>query len=193
MNAATRRVAASAFCPGVITMAAWLKVFCTRPIRHVTDKDILTGLDFTDPYSTAESYGLDDDDAVDQALAWLRITQMQGKSKLIGIWYRPIGTRPVWLHLGGEPSEIEKERDEELEGLEGIQGAGATTIRKHLARTVDIAAFELGWSQISDMGIVFAGQAAEYLARVGDGIIRDQDERWWKLARGRPVLLHSRD
>jgi hypothetical protein len=39
------------------------------------------------------------------------------------------------------------------------------------------------------MGIVLAGQFAEYLARVGDGLIQDQYHDWWEMKGGVPVLL----
>ena len=37
---------------------------------------------------------------------------------------------------------------------------------------VEVAALELGWNQLEDMGVGLAGQVAEYLARIGDGLIR---------------------
>lgn len=171
-------------------MAAWLKVFCTRPVRHVTDKDILTGFDFTDPYTLAETYGIEDENLVDQALAWLRITQAAGASRCIGMWYLPPPSRPVLLHLGGDAQQIQQERDEALEGLEEVKGPGVAEVRRKLERTVDIAAFELAWGQTGSMGIVLAGQAAEYLARLGVGVIRDQNERWWRMEGDDPVLLY---
>jgi hypothetical protein len=39
------------------------------------------------------------------------------------------------------------------------------------------------------MGIVLAGQVAEHLARVGDGLIEDQNDDWWAMEGRVPILL----
>ena len=42
------------------------------------------------------------------------------------------------------------------------------------------------------MGLVIAGQVAEYLADAGSGVIRDTDDQWWAVRRGVPKLLLGR-
>jgi hypothetical protein len=39
------------------------------------------------------------------------------------------------------------------------------------------------------MGLVIAGQVAEYLAGAGAGVIRDTADEWWAVRRGVPQLL----
>jgi hypothetical protein len=57
---------------------------------------------------------------------------------------------------------------------------------------VEVAAVELGLGQLEDMGLVIAGQLAEYLAGVGAGLIRDTGDEWWAVRRGVPKLLLGR-
>jgi hypothetical protein len=55
---------------------------------------------------------------------------------------------------------------------------------------VEVVSFELGWSQLEDMGVVIAGQVAEYIARIGDGLIVDQNDDWWTIGEhGIPKIL----
>jgi len=42
------------------------------------------------------------------------------------------------------------------------------------------------------MGLVVAGQIAEYLADVGAGLIRDTGDEWWVLRQGVPKRLLGR-
>ena len=48
-------------------------------------------------------------------------------------------------------------------------------------------------SQLEGIGLVIAGQVAEYLAGVGAGVIQDPDGEWWAVRRGVPELLLGRD
>ena len=73
--------------------------------------------------------------------------------------------------------------------LEKARGQGVDRIRNHLARMAAVVAVELGWSQLEDMGVVFAGMVSEYLAIAGDGLIRDPHDVWWAMEDNVPVEI----
>jgi hypothetical protein len=62
-------------------------------------------------------------------------------------------------------------------------------MRSHLGQTVEVVGLQLGWPQLEEMGIVLASQVAEYLGHTGNGLIKDQNDDWWKVADRVPVLV----
>jgi hypothetical protein len=172
-------------------MAAWLTAYCARSVDHVTADDLLSllrGLD--DPWTLAEGFGIDDEKIVDRALAQLRIESIADPDGVkFALRYRPGKTRPVYFHLWAEPRRVQTEREEALELLDGSRNRNAKRVREHLGRVVEVAALELGWNQLDDMGVVLAGQIVEFLATEGDGLIRDQNDDWWAMKKRVPVLL----
>ena len=173
-------------------MAAWLTVYCTKSVDHVTANDLLALLhNLEDPYILAEGYGIEDEEtAVDRAMKHLRIEPVSKEPGVkFSIRYKPRNARPVLFHLWAQPKRVQTERDEALEQFDDTKGRTVARIRKHLANCVEVVALELGWAQLEDMGIVLAGQIAEFLAVEGNGLIRDQNENWWSMKNGAPVLL----
>jgi hypothetical protein len=173
-------------------MAAWLTVYCARSVAHVTAEDLIAVIcDLEDPYTLAECYGIEDEEeAVDRAMKHLRIEPVAGpQGGKISVRYKPPDARPVLLHVWSRPKRVQTERDEALEQFEDVSGRNVARVRKHLADCVEVAALELGWTQLEDMGIVFASVIAEFLAVEGNGLIRDQNEDWWAVKNGAPVLL----
>jgi hypothetical protein len=84
---------------------------------------------------------------------------------------------------------VRAQREEMLEELEGVGGKSVDRVRTHLRQTVEVVALELGLSQLEDMGVVIAGQIAEYVASVADGVIRDPNDEWWAIEDHVPVRL----
>jgi hypothetical protein len=172
-------------------MAAWLTVYCTKSVKHVTADDLLALLqNLEDPYTLAEGFGIDDEEAVDRALKHLRIERVSKQAGVkFSLHYKPRSTRPVLFHLWAQPKRVQTERDEALEQFDGAKGRKVARVREHLADCVAVVALELGWSQLEDMGIVLAGQIAVFLAVEGNGLIRDQNDDWWAMKTGAPVLV----
>ena len=173
-------------------MAAWLTVYCSRAVSHLTADDILAGIDNAqiDFHTIAEGFGIEDEKVVDQALARLRIEAVsEPEGVKFRLRYRPPTFRPILIHVWDEPGRVQTEREEGLEQLEEVKGKAVKRVRSHLDQVAEVVALELGWSQLEDMGIVLAGQVAEYLATIGDGLIRDQNEDWWAVEDHVPVLL----
>jgi hypothetical protein len=171
-------------------MAAWLTVYCTRSVSHVGAGDLLKSLDVIDFYTVAEGFGIEDEAAVEQALAQLRVEPVsEPEGARFCLRYRPTTFRPVLVHLWAEPGKVQEACDETLEQIHGRKGRGISRVRSHLARIVEVVAVELSWGQTEDMGVVLGGQVAEFFAPAGGGLIRDQNDDWWAVRDGVPVVL----
>ncbi|MCI0701176.1 MAG: hypothetical protein L0241_08840 [Planctomycetia bacterium] len=172
-------------------MAAWLTVYCSRSVDHITADDLLAFLrNLDDPHTLAEGFGIEDEDEVNRAFARLKIETVTDTDGLkFAIHYKTAKDRPIYFHLWAKRSRVKAEREEALEGLEEAKGRNVKRVRTHLAKMVEVIALELGWNQLEDMGIVLAGQIAEFIAVEGDGLILDQNDDWWAMKNQLPVLL----
>ncbi len=172
-------------------MAAWLTVYCTRSVSHVTARDLLTAIeDIEDIYTLAEGFGIEDEEVVKRALTQLRIEPVsEPEGVKFCLRYRPAAFRPVLIHWSAAPEFVRGVVEETRELLEEATGKGVKRVRAHLERVIEVVSLELGWSQLEDMGIVLAGQVAEHLATIGAGLIKDQNDDWWAMKKGAPVLL----
>jgi hypothetical protein len=174
-------------------MAAWFTVYCTRAVRHVTPADLAAHLrgPTVDWYTLAEAFGIEDEVTVERATDALRVALAGGT---LGEWfevrYRPARFRPLVGYVWSDPARVQQELAEARdEYLCGRTGRGAGQVRTALSGVTEVAAVELGGRQLEDMGLVVAGQVAEYLAGVGAGVIRDTGDEWWAIRRGVPKLL----
>jgi hypothetical protein len=175
-------------------MAAWFTVYCTRSVRSVTATDITVALGAVDFYTTAESFGIEDEAVVERAVSVLRVQPAAGE---LGEWlevrYRPAKVRPLVVYLWADADRVRRELTEtQEEYLASLTGRGVAQVRAALSGVVEVAAVELGIGQLEDMGLVIAGQVAEYLAGVGAGLIRDTSDEWWAVRHGVPKLLVGR-
>lgn len=161
-------------------MAAWLTVYCARSVASITAGDLLSLLkDLDDPWTLAETYGLDDDEAVDRALANLRIEPVtKPKGVKFSVYYKPGKSRPIQVHVW-TGARLAEELEEAKELLATVRGPQVRRIRSRVAKSVEVVALELGIGQLEDPGIMLAGQMAEFLAAESDGVIRDQNDDWW--------------
>ncbi len=175
-------------------MAAWFTVYCNRSVRPVTATDITAALGVVDFYTTAEGFGIEDEAAVERAVSALRVQPATGE---LGEWfevrYRPAKYRPLVVYLWADAERVQEELAETREEyLAGRKGRGVARVRAALPGVVEVAAVELGVGQLEDMGLVIAGQVAEFLAGVGAGLIRDTGDEWWAVRREVPKLLVGR-
>lgn len=176
-------------------MATWFTVYSPKPLRHITPADVasfLTG-PMLDWHTLAEGFGIDDEAVIDRAVEALSIGPAAGE---LGEWfevrYRPVRYRPLVAYLWDDAARVREELTEAAGYLDGRRGRGVGRARAVLGRVTQVAAIELGIGQLADMGLVIAGQVAEYLAGVGGGVIRDTGDEWWAVRRGVPKLLVGR-
>ena len=169
-------------------MAAWFTVYCIQPVAGLTAADLRAGIEHDDYHILAESFGIDDDDAVSRAVRALRVVPA---ARPAGVRFRlKFGTtRPLLIHVWDTPERIATEREESLEQFNGSTGRAPVRIRKHLEATTEIVAVELSWWRMEDMGVVFGCLVAEYIAATFDGLIRDPHDAWWAMKKGRAVRL----
>lgn len=174
-------------------MAAWFTVYCTRSVRTVTPADLAAHLrgPKLDWYILAETFGIEDEAAVKRAADALRVEPATGT---LGEWfevrYRPARFRPLVVYLWSDSGRVQQELAEAREEyLADRTGRGAGQVRAALSGVTEVAAVELGGGQLADMGLLIAGQVAEYLAGVGAGLIRDTGDEWWAVRGGVPKLL----
>lgn len=170
-------------------MAACFTVYCSRSVDRVTTADILAAIESWDFRTSAEGYGIDDDEAVDRALASLKPESDAGDGVRFRLTYGPPGSRPILIQFHSDADLIAEMRDEAEELLDQARGQGVERIRTHLGSIVEVVAIELGWSQMEDMGVVFAAMMSEYLAGVGSGLVRDPQNVWWAVEEHVPVRL----
>lgn len=169
-------------------MAAWFTVYCVQPVADLTAAGLRTGIEHDDYHILAESFGIDDDDAVDRAVRVLRVVPA---ARPAGVRFRVRygTTRPLLVHIWDSPERLATERDEALEQFDSSSGRAPPRIRKHLDSLAAVVAVEMGGSQLDDMGIVFGCLLSEHIAATRDGLIRDPHDAWWAMRRGRAVQI----
>jgi hypothetical protein len=167
-------------------MPAWITVYCRRSVESITSAKLLDGINDRDRSAgaggdydmLAETYGLDED-SVEPALEGLRI-EGDEPFTTYELRYRPDPkVRPVFVHRWADPSRVAEEIAEVVERLEP-----SSTVIAQLQKSVEIVALELGFSQLGDMGVVFAYEVARYLAQKGDGLILDVEDHFTVVERG---------
>ncbi len=178
---------------GVMQMAWWLTIYCTEPVSHLTGSQLLEGMCglLSEMNSDARSQAGEEVKArakaqeqsaehreIAQALANVRVLPY-GKLPLeTALHYAVAEDRPVFIHCWRGAERIEEELEECRSIRNPPPGAAVT-----LDACVEIVALELGYSQLSDDGIVLAAQASLYLAQQGKGIVVDDDNEWFSVNR----------
>lgn len=160
-------------------MAAWLTVYCTRSVSHLTASDLTAALTATDLHIFAEAFGIDDESIVDDALAQLKIESVSGLDGVrFQLTYAGSDTRPVLIHVWDDAARVRTERDEALEELHNQR------LRNAVQQSVEVIGIELGWSQVDSIAIVLAVRIAEAFASSGSGFIRGLGDDWWTVVDG---------
>ena len=165
-------------------MSEWLTVYCTRPVAALAPAGLLAFLRAADLHTAAEGFGIDDESIVDAAVARLRVIASAGdavasNAPRFRVRYTDSEAADVLVHVWSDPGGVRTECDEASEELDDEAGP-AVAVRSHLARTVEVVGVELPWAA-AEMGFLLAVQSAEYFARAGDGLLRDQDDEWWAV------------
>jgi hypothetical protein len=177
-------------------MSAWFTVYSPQSLQHLTPTDVTTylGGPKVDWYILAEMFGIEDEAVVDQAVSALRVAPATGKlGEWFAIHYRPKKGRPLEVYRWADSKRVHAELAEtEQNHLAGCRGRGVVAIRRALSEVVEVVAVELGLVHLEDMGLIIAGQVAEYFADVSGGIICDTNDEWWTVRRGVPKQLLGR-
>jgi hypothetical protein len=169
-------------------MAAWMTVYCRKPLAGVTADSILAALEASDLYIAAEACGLDDEEAAVEAIRpYLAVEDIGDvRGPLFRVYYRPRNLRQVDVHLWTDPEVVAEELDEADEWLEELDEKVRKAVLRRLKGVVTVVAVEIGWTQLGnrDMGVVLGSEVAIHLAREADGVLRDWDDSWWVVTRG---------
>ncbi len=166
-------------------MPAWVSVYCTQPIDEVTPDQLASGIRDNDYWTLAEHYDVDDD-LVNPALAQLRIDRDSNGFQLL---YRPRGERQLAIHCWTAPDRVKEEIEEVLGLLDGDSSEIATRIQEHMKNVQSVIGIELGFSQLEDMGVVFAYEIARWFSEHHGGLIKGDDDNWSMIDGGAYVHL----
>jgi hypothetical protein len=138
-----------------------------------------------DYYTLAEDYGIEDEAAVEDALAALHVSHEHESGLGCEVHYRPDdSTRPIAVHAWTDVARVKEECSEAVE----VRSPPASVVER-LAQTQAVVGIELGFSQLEDMGVVLAYELARWIAQRGDGVIVDDDDRWMSVSQGAWVDL----
>lgn len=172
-------------------MPSYFTIFCSTSVRHIGVPEIVAALDAVDLPMVAEGFGIEDEEAVEAAVSGIRVSaQGDARNRGFQVHFEGPNSRPIVVSVAADPARVQEEVAEMMgEHLDGRNGPGATKARTALAKTLEVVSVELGIGQIRGLGLVIAGQVAEYFAQVGDGVIRDARDEWWVISGGRPTLL----
>jgi len=163
---------------GVTLMPAWISIYCKQPLDDVTPARIMEGVRVADFHTLAEQYDVAES-LVKPARARLRIETVDGDgSPALRLCYRPEGERQLAIHFWTSPSRVQEEIEEALERIQSKKTAGARTIRKHLGGVKAVVGIEIGFSQLEDMGIVFAYEVARWFGEHKSGLIYGEQDAW---------------
>ena len=167
-------------------MAWWLTVYCRRSVAALSaeqvragitggDREALAGVDYA---TLAEDYdGVDDSLAYEAARA-LAVSPRSDDPLDLELTFQP-GLRPIVVHWSDEGARVGVEVQEAVELRNPPK-----IVRQSLGDVREVVMIEMAFTQVETMGIVFAFELARYLAQKGDGLIVDDDKRWWHVVRG---------
>ncbi|NJK53217.1 MAG: hypothetical protein HC936_11170 [Leptolyngbyaceae cyanobacterium SU_3_3] len=144
-----------------------------------------SGIDDNDYWMLAEHYGIDDA-LVNPALDLLHIEADDDGYEL---HYRPEGERQLIIHCWTMPERVKEEIEEVLELFEGDSSEIEIRIREHMRNVRSVIGIEMGFSQLKDMGVVFAYEVARWFGQKYGGLIKDDDDNWSMIEGGVYVQL----
>ena len=160
-------------------MPAWISIYCTESTDDVRADQMLAGIRDNDYWTLAEQYEIDED-LVDHALAMLTIDSDDNGWQLR---YRPAGERQLAIHRWASRDRVTEEVDEVLESFDNDSSDVATRVRQHLSKVQTVIGIEMGFSQLEDLGIVFAFEISRWFGRCKGGLIKDDDGKWSMIGR----------
>ena len=155
-------------------MPTWISVYCSKALGDMPPADTLAAeIRKNDFFTLAEDYEIDED-LVDPALANFRI---EPDDSGFNLHYRSTGERPIAVHYWTKPERV-KEEIQEVHELLGGDSAAVGKVKQHLQTIQAVVGIEMGFSQLEDMGIVFAYEIARWFGRNRRGMIKDDNDNW---------------
>lgn len=154
-------------------MPAWVTVYCFEPIGEMPDSETLSKeIRNNDYWTLAEDYDIDES-LVDVALANFRI---ENDGSGFSLHYGQQDARPLTVHYWTNQDRVVEEVQEVVERLG--DDTRSQTIKGHLKNAKAVVGIEMGFTQLEDMGIVFAYEVARWFGRHRGGLIKDDDDNW---------------
>ncbi|MBL8809503.1 MAG: hypothetical protein JNM43_04935 [Planctomycetaceae bacterium] len=153
-------------------MPSWITAYCPVTIDDVTPESLAT-LRENDFWTLAEDYGVGDEQ-VSPALKLFRIEKSKDGFQLI---YRPAGERQLAIRCWTSPDRVA----EEIAEVKDLPGDSNPPLIDSIAATRAVVAVELGASQMTDMGIVFAYEVARWLGSHKNALIKGVDDDWSRI------------
>lgn len=153
-----------------------IMVFNTRSIEQISKAMIMEALTGSNLYTLCNQYKLSPV-MIDPALRNLAIVLTQKQiAPFFLLRYRPEGQRPLVVNRWDKTDSAGKSFLQE-----GLVKVSSQLVKAHLVETDQVFVIELDYSQIKDMGLVFAYEIARWAAYQGQGIVRGLDNQWYKL------------
>jgi hypothetical protein len=168
-------------------MAAYLNLYCARPVSHLTSKDVLVGTDYATFRDLARRWRITDADA-ESALANLRIRTGVGRTKSFLIYYRPDERSAVPVVIHRDPDDVAERVQLALRSLPASSDPGVELVRQRLPGNAECVSIRLGWETV-DAGFALGWAVGEFLARAGDALLFDEYDNWHVLRAGRLAHL----
>lgn len=153
-------------------MPSWVTAYCPETIDDLTPESLAT-LRENDFWSLAEDYGVDDE----QVSPALKVFKIEKSEDGFQLFYRPAGERQLAIRCWTSPDRVAEEISEVKELIGGLSQAIADSI----AATRAVVAVELGGSQMTDMGLVFAYEVARWLGSHKNALIKGVDDHWSRI------------
>ena len=158
-------------------MAYHMWIFCQEDATDLTPADLMGAMEDTDWWILAEYHGFSEE-LIDPSLDSLRIEADVDEKKL-HLLYRSREERQVRIDRLIAPGQVREEIREAIEGIADDQDGAAARVREHLRNVKCVVVLTMGISQLKDMGIAFASEIALYFADQRNGLMRDDDGKWY--------------
>lgn len=161
-------------------MPSWVTIYCTENIDDVVP-EFFDEIKLSDYWSLAEDYGVADH-LVSPALQHFKISQATDGFTL---QYRPAGERQLAIRCWTNTERVL----DEIHEAKATLGYSKPSLKEQIEKTKAVIGIELGASQLSDMGIVFAYEVARWFGLHKGGLILGDDDNWSQIEKGGFVFL----
>lgn len=151
-------------------MAARVLVFCRKSVEGLTPAMLVDELRDADLMTLAECLELPGGEVAAVKAMWSHFRlEQDDPADIDGVelhWHEQ--HRPIQVRR--EPP-IPGELEELSEGLEKLESRGATLVREHLKKTVEVVEFEMGVPGSLELAATLSEVLAFFVAERGDGIV----------------------
>lgn len=168
-------------------MSIWVSVYCRKRTGTIKPASLVAAIkDRVGRFSYL--YAREDPE---ETLARLRVESFKQPTgpALLHLHYLEEGP-PIVIDRITRPQEVAGDVREYLEEeFHGRTGKEVDLVRAHLSTVVEIASFCLKQMHADGMGTPLTYAAAAWLAELGDGLVRVDEQGWLRLTRGGRFLI----